>query len=77
MGCLFVDTRSLKHIAKSANVATVSASSREPVAPVTRASVFRIAARSTGIHHGARRPSCRASPSRARRGSQPRPAAIR
>ena len=54
MGCRFVDTRSLKHIAKSANVATVSASSRDSVAPVTRASVFRIAARSVGIQPTAR-----------------------
>ena len=76
-GRRFVDSRSLKHMAKSVNVPTVSASSREPLAPVTRSRVRWIAARSSGMKRGARRPIARASPSRVRRGSQPSVAASR
>ncbi len=77
MGCLLVVTRSLKHMAKSVNVATVNASSRDPSAPVTRASVFLMASRSAGMRRGASRPSRRARASRAGLGSQPKAAASR
>ena len=68
--CRLVETRSLKHIAKSVNTRTVRVSSREPVAPVKRVIAVRIAARSAGIREGARRPICRASASRNPRGTQ-------
>jgi microcin C transport system substrate-binding protein len=68
--CRLVETRSLKHIAKSVNTRTVRVSSREPVAPVKRVIAVRIAARSAGMREGARRPICRASASRNPRGTQ-------
>jgi hypothetical protein len=76
-GCRFVETKSLKHMAKSVNTRTVSLSNRDPVAPVTHVMVFWIAARSVGMSAGASRPICRASASRKRRGTQLNPAASR
>ena len=75
--CRFVETRSLKHMAKSVNTRTVSVSSWDPVAPVKRIIAFWIAARSVGMRDGARRPICRASASRNRRGTQLNAAASR
>jgi hypothetical protein len=62
---------------KSVNVPTVSASSREPVAPVTRASVRRTTPSSAGMNRGTNRPMRRARASLARRGSHPSAAASR
>src|SRR5437762_3453812 len=73
----FVDTRSLKHIAKSVNTPIVNSSSRGPVTPVESLIVFWMAARSRGMKRGAMRPSCRARASRGRRGSHASPAARR
>jgi len=75
LGSRFVETRSLKHMAKSTKTRAVRPSSRDPVAPVKCARVFRITARSAGMSRGARPPTCRARARRTRRGSHARRAA--